>query len=123
MEEVADINRFATRGLIPDRTIVLTVPPEVARTRTRARSPSLDRLEQEHDDFFLRVAEAYDRLVEADPKRIRALDAVEPPDRVVKAALEQLADLLPSGVACDLKTPVEQGSGGPGGQSWGGKIR
>lgn len=122
MEEVANINRFATRGLVPDRTIVLTVPPEVARTRTCARSRSLDRLEQEHDDFFLRVAEAYDRLVEADPRRIRALDAVKPPDRVLKAALEEVADLLPSLAARDLKTPVEQASGGPGGQSPGGKI-
>lgn len=123
IREVADINRFATRGLVPDRTILLVLPPEVARTRTRARSASLDRLEREHDDFFLRIAEAYDRLGRADPKRIRPLDAEEPPDRVLKAALDEVADLLPSGAARGPKSPVGQGSSGPGGQPRAGKIK
>jgi dTMP kinase len=95
--EVCAINRFATRGVVPDRTLLLTVSPELGRARTRSRSAAADRLEQEHDEFFLRVATAYRELAESNPQRLRLLDGNEPPDRVLEAALAQLADLLPLG--------------------------
>lgn len=95
VDEVAEINRFATRSLTPDRTLLLVVPPEVGRSRARAREATLDRLEREHDDFFDAVAAAYSELAAADSDRIRTLDASEPPERVLEAALAQVADLLP----------------------------
>ena len=97
MQEVADINRFATRELAPDRTLLLTVSPELGRARTRSRSPVADRLEQEQDEFFLRVARGYEELAANDPQRIRSLDATDPPDRVLEAAIAQLTDLFPLG--------------------------
>lgn len=97
MREVAEINQFATRGLVADRTLLLTIAPEVGRARTRSRSTAVDRLEQEQEDFFLRIAEGYEELAKAQPKRIRPLDASEPPGKLLAAALQELADLLPSG--------------------------
>lgn len=97
MQEVADINRFATRELVPDRTLLLMVSPEVGRARTRSRSAVADRLEREHEAFFLRVASGYEELAADDPQRIRSLDANEPPDRVLEAAIAQLTDLFPLG--------------------------
>lgn len=95
VDEVAEINRFATRSLTPDRTLLLVVPPEVGRSRARAREATLDRLEREHDDFFDAVAAAYSELAAANSDRIRTLDASEPPERVLEAALVQVTDLLP----------------------------
>jgi dTMP kinase len=97
MAEVAENNRFATRGMLPDRTLLLIIEPELGRARARSRSPSADRLEQEGDTFFVRVAAGYAELAANDPKRIRSLDGSEPPDRVLKAALAELADLFPVG--------------------------
>jgi dTMP kinase len=97
MQEVAEINRFATRGLVPDRTLLLTVSPELGRARTRSRSAAADRLEREHDEFFIRVAAGYAELAASNPQRIRSLDADEPPDRVLEAAITQLTDLFPLG--------------------------
>ncbi|MGN6168401.1 MAG: dTMP kinase [Solirubrobacteraceae bacterium] len=97
MQEVADINRFATRGLVPDRTLLLTVTPELGRARTRSRSPVTDRLEREHEEFFLRVAKGYEELAAGDPRRIRSLDANQPPERVLEAAIAQITDLFPLG--------------------------
>jgi dTMP kinase len=97
MSEVAEINRFATRGLVPDRTLLLTVSPELGKARTRTRSAVADRLEREHDEFFARVATGYMELAASDPERIRCLDATEPPDRLLEAALAHLKDLLPLG--------------------------
>jgi dTMP kinase len=97
MPEVAAINAFATRGLRADRTLLLAVSPELSRARTRSRSAPVDRLEQERDEFFARVAAGYQKLAGGDPQRIRLLDANEPPGRVLEAAIAQVADLLPLG--------------------------
>jgi dTMP kinase len=97
MQEVAEINRFATPGLVPDRTLLLTVSPELGRARTRKRSAAADRLEREHEEFFIRVAAGYEELAASSPQRIRSLDANEPPDRVLEAAIAQLTDLFPLG--------------------------
>jgi dTMP kinase len=97
MHDVAEINRFATRGLAPDRTLLLTVPPELARARARSRSAVADRLECEQEEFFLRVARGYEELAASDPQRIRLLDAREPPDSLLEAAIAQLTDLFSLG--------------------------
>ncbi len=51
-------NALATGGLVPDLTLLLTVPPEVATARRTARGQS-DRLERYGSAFDARVAEAY----------------------------------------------------------------
>jgi dTMP kinase len=94
VEQVRAINEFATGGLEPDRTLLLTIDPGLARTRSRARAEPLDRLEAEQDDFFTRVAAAYAELAAEDPKRIRTIDGEAPPELVLEAALRALADLL-----------------------------
>jgi dTMP kinase len=95
IDEIAEINRFATRGLAPDRTLLLSVAPQLGRSRARARETLVDRLEREHDRFFSGVADAYRELAGREPGRIRSLDASEPPERVLDAALAELSDLFP----------------------------
>ncbi|MFN8034557.1 MAG: dTMP kinase [Acidimicrobiia bacterium] len=56
VDEVAEANRFATRGLTPDLVIVVDVPEEVARER---RSGRPDRMERESRAFHERVRQAY----------------------------------------------------------------
>jgi dTMP kinase len=91
---VRDVNEFATGGLAPDRTLLLTVEPEVGRARTRSRQEPADRLELEQDDFFNRIASAYEQLAAGEPERIRRIDATQPPAAVLADALEAIADLL-----------------------------
>jgi dTMP kinase len=50
------------------------VPPEVAEAR-RSAARAADRFEREADAFFNRVRQAYLDRAQADPKRIRVLDA------------------------------------------------
>jgi dTMP kinase len=52
------INRFATGGLVPDLTLLLTLPLAEARHRARARLLP-DRLEREAEVFHARVAEGF----------------------------------------------------------------
>jgi dTMP kinase len=91
---VREINRFATNDLQPDRTLLLALDPALGRARLHTRAQSLDRLELEDEQFFARIAAAYQQLAAGQPERIRTLDATQPPDGVLDAALAELADLL-----------------------------
>ena len=92
--QVAELNRFATRDLTPDRTLYLRVDPAVGRERTGTRLEGFDRLELEGRAFFGQVAATYDELAAADPQRIRVLDAAQAPEAVLADAVAALADLL-----------------------------
>jgi dTMP kinase len=94
IDAVRAINAFATHGLTPDRTLLLVLAPQLGRERSRVRGERPDRLEQEDDAFFERIAAAYERLAETEPKRIRPIDADQPTEAILARALEQLSDLL-----------------------------
>jgi dTMP kinase len=91
---VRAINEFGTGGLEPDRTLLLTLSPELGRARTLGRREVLDRLERERAEFFEAIADAYGQLAAGDPDRIRRIDASQPPERVLAIALEAISDLL-----------------------------
>jgi dTMP kinase len=94
VEEVRDVNRFATGGLAPDRTLLLDLDPALGRLRSEGRGERPDRLEREHDAFFAAIAAGYRELAATEPRRIRMLDARLAPNEVLAAALEALSDLL-----------------------------
>jgi dTMP kinase len=95
IEPVRELNLFATGGLEPDRTLLLTLDPASAQARADARGEAPDRLELAGAEFFKRIADAYAQLAAAEPQRIRVLDATLAPERVVAQAMAALADLLP----------------------------
>ncbi|HET6869387.1 MAG TPA: dTMP kinase [Solirubrobacteraceae bacterium] len=95
IDAVRAINDFAIRTAWPDRTLLLLINPEQGRSRSSSRTGAPDRLEREQDDFFERTIAAYTELSSQDPQRIRQIDASMAPDQVLRAALNELADLIP----------------------------
>jgi dTMP kinase len=85
---VRELNRFATDGLVPDVTFLLRIP--VAEGLGRIAGRSADRLERSGDEFFAAVARAYDSLAAAEPERFVVLDALQPPEALVAAAVGSL---------------------------------
>jgi dTMP kinase len=87
VEEIEGINRFATRGLRPDLTLLLDLPTAAAA----ARAGESDRFEDEGDSLQEAVLAAYEHLIAADPERWRRIDASQSPEQVhadVLAAVE-----------------------------------
>jgi dTMP kinase len=78
VEVIIDVAVGDTR---PDITLFLHVPHEVSEQRRLARQPSLplhlqrDRIEEAGQSFFERVAKGYEALVNAEPHRIKRIDA------------------------------------------------
>src|SRR5581483_2520461 len=49
IEQVRALNDFATGGLVPDRTLLLALPPQLARERLAAAGGAPERVEHEPD--------------------------------------------------------------------------
>lgn len=62
--EVRSANRFATRGLVPDLTVLLRLPMRVGLSRAAARESAHDRMEAMGDAFHDRVSAALDAFAE-----------------------------------------------------------
>jgi dTMP kinase len=95
IEPVEMINRFATGGLAADRTLLLAVDPSTGRSRLGNRMGEPDRLEREDQQFFARIARAYEEIAAAEPTRVRVIDAEQTPERVLEQALAAVGDLIP----------------------------
>jgi dTMP kinase len=94
VSEVRAINLFATGPLEPDRTLLLRISPAAGRARQHERALQPDRLEREGEHFFATIAHAYDELARSEPHRIRAIDAAQPPEDVLREALAAVEDLF-----------------------------
>ena len=79
VDEVLELNRPGTRGLLPDRTFVLLLDANRSAERLGG---SRDRIESEQGGFAARVADAYRELAERFPERIVALDGGLPVEEI-----------------------------------------
>ncbi|MBR0559595.1 dTMP kinase [Neokomagataea anthophila] len=79
----------------PDVTLLLDLPRDVARSRLQARGGTGDRYEDQHDAFHERVSEGFAYVAQAEPERVRRIDAEAAPDcvtqRLVSAVLSALS--------------------------------
>ena len=75
------LEQWVHADLQPDLTLLFDIPVEVARQRL-SNNASLDRFEQEQQDFFERVREAYLQRCRKHPQRFALIDAARTPDEV-----------------------------------------
>jgi dTMP kinase len=87
VERVLELNLHATGNVLPDRTYLLVVDPEVAAGRL---PETRDRIEREDAGFRARVDRAYRELAEAFPNRITTIDGSRPPDEIGREILDGL---------------------------------
>lgn len=97
MEQVRQLNMFATGGLTPELTLLLRISPQAGRERLDGRGHAPDRLEREQSRFFDAVAAAYEQIAASEPSRVRTIDAAKPADQVLAEALAAIDALTPSG--------------------------
>jgi dTMP kinase len=96
IDDIANLNDWATGGVRPDLTIVLDLPPSAGLQR---RERSADRLEAEPAEFHDRVRRGFLSLAaEADPDRYLVLDATRPAADLSREIQERVRDMLPDPV-------------------------
>ena len=91
VDMVRAISGWAAGGLWPDLTVLLTVPPEVARERTGGER---DRIEAAGRAFHERVAEGFRAQAEDEPEHWIEVDGTGTPDEVHQRVLDAVDEML-----------------------------
>jgi dTMP kinase len=86
-DEVLELNRTVTGGLMPGRTFVLALGAGDARNR---QNGYLDRIEREDEPFRQVVADGYRALADLYPERVVLLDGTLPPKTIAEQVREQV---------------------------------
>lgn len=98
LEAIRVANNFACSGLKPDLTLLLEVPSEVSAQRRKGReeatNTSADRFERETASFHERLAHGFEVLAEAEPNRIKRINAGGTVDDVAKEIWKQVSHIL-----------------------------
>ena len=83
MDFVQKINDIAIEGLQPDVTWMVYVDYEEGLRRKMAQSGhTMDRMEEQSDEFHRMINQGYYSLVERDPKRVILIDGARSPQIV-----------------------------------------
>lgn len=95
IDNVYEMNKYATDGLLPDLTLLVCVKPEIGLTRITSNNRGLlDRLEIEKMEFHKRVYEGYLKVQQMFPKRIRIINGENSKEQVKEDALKVVLDFL-----------------------------
>lgn len=94
LHEIERLHGLATANLAPDLTIVLDLPAEEGLKRAM-NAREFDRIEREAIDFHREVRQAFLRIAESDPQRVKTIDGLLPIEEVagqIAALVEPLLD-------------------------------
>lgn len=94
MDEVYSINMFAIEGRLPDKTIYLDIDAKTGLDRINANRTSLDRLDQESEDFHNLVHKGYEKVVNIYKDRMVIIDASKDVESVIEESYQVLKGLL-----------------------------
>lgn len=90
------LHGFGSKGLLPDRTLVLDLADGEGHARSIERDGgAADRFGARGPDFHRAVAEQFRHIAASEPARVRLVDASGEVDTVTHALLDAIADLLP----------------------------
>ena len=89
IENILNINMFATEGTFPDLTLLFDIDPEVGLARIAANaSREVNRLDLEKLDFHKSVRNTFLDLAKRYPDRFVVIDASKSQEEVAKATLD-----------------------------------
>jgi dTMP kinase len=90
VDDVYELNRVATGGLLPDVAFILEVDADTSAARVGRNQ---DRIEREGDHFRRRIAEGYRIVAARFPDRIVLLDGSRPRDELHEKIRGRLREL------------------------------
>ena len=91
IQEIIDINMFATDNTWPDLTILFDIEPEIGLARIAKNADrEVNRLDLEKIEFHKKVRETFLLLAKKQPERFIVIDASKDPDTVFKNTLEAI---------------------------------
>ncbi|EKK20036.1 dTMP kinase [Fructilactobacillus florum] len=97
IENILEMNQFATEGVLPTLTFYLKLPVAVALERIQTReTKQQNQLDQQQRDFYVRVQTAYDKIAANNPQRMVVIDATQPVAVVTQKVLAVISQQFAS---------------------------
>jgi len=94
-DDIMTLHDFGCRGLMPDRTILLTLSIDEASERVRRRDGAAnDRIGRRTDDYHLEVAAMFLTIAQSEAERVHRVDASGSVEEVAGGVLAAISDLL-----------------------------
>ena len=93
VDEVYNMNMFATSGMLPDLTLYILVSPSVGLSR-KAHQKELDRLELQANKFHETVYQGYLEIAKKFPERVVIINGEKTKEEVLKQTLEVIDKYL-----------------------------
>ena len=94
-EQILTLHEIGSEGLVPDLTLLIEVPPKIARARLAERDAGTsDAIGGRDRDYHARVAAAFRRFVEAEPGRFALIDGHGSPGEIHHRIMAALTPLL-----------------------------
>ena len=95
IDNVYNMNLFATEGMLPDLTILFDIKPEEGLARIAANSQrEVNRLDVEKLAFHNKVRDSFHELAKKFPERFVIIDASKGPDEVFEESYKAIEDRL-----------------------------
>ena len=95
VEDILNVNMYATEGTFPNLTLLFDLEPEVGLARINSNSErEVNRLDLEKLDFHHRVRNGYLSLAKRFPDRFVIIDASKPLEEVAASALKAIKERL-----------------------------
>ena len=93
--DVMTLHRIGSEGMLPDRTLILTLPDNEAESRAATRDGgNIDRFGAKNRAYHQRVAQAFATFAEVEPERIFVIDALGSATEVTARLIAAIEDLL-----------------------------
>ena len=95
VENVLNINLFATENTYPDISLFFDVSPEIGLSRVNSDKKRVaDRLDNENENFHDKVYETFKKIVANNKNRFIVIDASKPLDEVIENTYQILKNKL-----------------------------
>ena len=95
IEDILNVNMYATEGTFPNLTLLFDLPPEVGLARISANADrEVNRLDLEKITFHEKVRNGYLALAQRFPERYVIIDATQPLEKVASNALNAIKERL-----------------------------
>jgi len=95
-ERIQQLADWALQGVHTDMTFLFDLPVATGQQRVMQRGKEKDRFEQEKSDFFEMVRACYLTRAEAEPQRLKIIDANQPIEQIQQQLVPYLDQLLAS---------------------------
>lgn len=104
---VRQANEFACQGILPDRTVLLTVDSTALGLKRATRRLGADRLELAGSEFHQRVNEGFKRIAADHPERVRTVSSGTTKSAAARGVWDAVGDVLAEAFGVERPSEAE----------------